>query len=229
MTKAVFNLCLVLAVTSLAGCKVDSHTNMFVSDIVDAMQEPNRVLAVESEYRFEVSNANACKANVEKSAEVLSRYFSNVADVKCSKEGMRDYMSFSTKAPIMFVQKANGSALPGNTVAGYGVAKPTDDKVALFALLHKQRMETMLLEFKQLFRAPGPATVDLQWVTITLQNDLDGPVDISGPASFINEEPQLVTNVTIDRRGRSKISMSDVAEASLQKEGVTFLFLFSVL
>jgi hypothetical protein len=219
--------CASLAI-GLAGCKVDSHTQMFVSDLTDAMNEPTEVFVVDSEYRFEVPNTNACQANVGKSTEVLSRYFADVGDVKCSKEGVRDYMSFSTKSPITFGQKANGYNLPGNAVAGYGVTKPADDKLALYALLHRQRMDTMLVEFKQVFRAPGSVNIELQGVTITLQNDLNSAVEISGPASFINDEPQLVTNAKIDRRSRSKITMSDVAEASLQKEGVAFLVLVSI-
>jgi len=208
MTKTILKLCLALAVTGLAGCKVVSHTSMFVSDIVDAMEDPSKPMYVATDYRFEVSSSTACQANVGKSHEILARYFADVEDVKCARDGIRDFVQFSTKSPMIFGQKANGSALPGNLVAGYGVTKLPEEKLALYTLLHRQRVDVMMSEFKQVFRAPGTVNIELYGVSVTLQNDLNGPIEIGGPASFINDEPQLVTSAKIDRRGKLKFTLT---------------------
>ncbi len=204
---------------ALCGCKVDSKSEIFLTDAFDVASDQTKSMEINSEFRIEVSSKATCDEKREKFTEVMSRYFSSLTSLECRYvSGGSDYMAFMAKTPII-----NGNkVLPNNAFAGLSVASNASKSIVITAILDHDRFAALNKEISDI---SSMANMDLHDVSFDLNNDGRDTYIVGGASAFVNNKPMIITDATVSRREKLLIRLSDVAVAQLQQQGSVPLFM----
>jgi len=202
------NLPAVIALLALAACKVDSEYEVYVSDLIDVAQTGTAVSAP-SEVRIEVTG---CAENAAKIMDIVSKYYEVSSNSECKRSGMDTYLAFKTKAPLIKF----GSDLPGNIPTGLAVAVGESGGLEIVAVLERGRFAGLEADVKKM---DSTASLKINEVILNINNDLPGDAVIRFSSAWVDNTPQVSGNVTVSRRERVSLRLSNVFSAELRQNG----------
>lgn len=202
-----------VALLALAGCKIDSRYEVFLTDVVDVANDAAKAVDLNAAFRIELPTVKDCNENKGKIADVIGKYYALTAPPECQKEGFNTFLIFKAKSPLV-----NGGAreLPNNAVAGMAAKKGQDGAALLYAVLDKRRFASLQAEMKSV---NSSGSVEIDDIVIDLNNDGKETYRITGAAAFVNSEPKLITDLTVERRAKFEIRPSNVTTAELVRAG----------
>jgi hypothetical protein len=207
ITRCVY---VVLTFLLLLGCKVDSEYEVYVTDLVLVVDQ-NEVLTAPGIVRIETTG---CEENKAKIMNIVSKYYAIKNDPRCINIGMDDFLEFDTQSPVVLV----GENLPGNIPTGLAVSKDeTTNVINLFAVLEKGRFAGMEAEVKKM---DATASLDINDVTIILNNDSHKNAHVVTPSAWINNKASIKGEAKISRREKVKIKLSNVFSEVLVDQGI---------
>lgn len=195
----------VLASLLLSGCKVDSVYDVYSADLLE-VTESNSVISSPGQVRIEVSG---CEENIGKVMDIAKNYYEVASEAVCASKGMDNFVEFSTDVPLV----PFGQRLPGNSPTGLAVRKNSETEFELFAVIEKGRFAGMEAEVKKM---DSTASLEINLVTVIFNNDLREPIQIETPSAWINNEPQTFGSITLDRRQKAEIILSNVFSSTLR-------------
>lgn len=201
----------------ISACKIDSQYEVFLSDVVEFAENPQAATFVNSSFRVEMPSSTDCLNNMDKLLRILSSYYHDISQAKCTTDKMEDFLVFAAKSPLL--PYADGRPqFPDGIVAGLAVNREQNGEVVLYAVIDKARQRTLTSELASAF---SNSSVDIQInsIVVDLNNDSKVSYLLRGPSMFVNDEPMIWYSATVSRREKVVLALSDVARMKISKDG----------
>ena len=199
---------ILLGLFLISGCKVNTVYDVYSADMLEVI-ESNAAVFAPGQVFIEVSD---CEENISKVMEIAKNYYEVVSEAVCTSQGMDDFVKFLTEAPLV----PYGQSLSGNSPAGLAVRQNSTTEFELFAIIEKGRFARMEAEVKEM---DSSAELEINLVTVMFYNDLKEGIQVETPSAWINNTPQTVGNVTLNRRQKAEIVLSNVFSSTLRSSG----------
>lgn len=201
----------VLALASLAACKVGLEVRAFTSDIV-AIATGGPPLTTAATLSLEASTDEKCANYGPTMVEAIASGFGSAEFIACRRDNLTTWADFRVSLPI--------------TKAGTEVTTPLAIWVGTMGGGHSVELQSNGPEIEKLVNALPDDVTDMLTgplepvISVVVQNDLPTAATISMHGAFIDGTPhQLPRETTLDRRGEILIRLSDVGNASLATIG----------
>ena len=192
----------------VSGCKVDSVYDVYSADMLAVAENKTTVFAP-GQVRIEVTG---CEDNIGKVMNIAKNYYKVASKALCVSEGMDSFVEFSTEVPLV----PFGQNLTGNSPTGLAVRQNNKAEFELFAVLEKGRFAGMEAEVKEM---DSTASLEINLVTVVLNNDIPQTIRLETPSAWINNDPQVFGKVTLERRQKVDLVLSNVFSSSLRSVG----------
>lgn len=213
-----------LATAALAlGCRVHSQHEVFVSDIRDVASGAQASVEMQSTFHVPLPTKNDCQKYQPRIVAIVARYHNGVSPGECTPAGNTVELTFTAKGRVVRVGTA---PIPGTNVFALAV-EPGErpGTINLFAVTDAARLGPLQAEIRAMDFDASRETITLDQVTLILNNDTSGVVQVRAPSAFVNREPTLVVSADLARRGRLELRLSDVAVAHLMRANNVFIAL----
>jgi len=205
----------------LAGCKIDSQHEVFVSELRDIASGAQPAGEIQSTFHVPLPTSDRCQQYRPRIVAIFARYHEGVSAAECLAAGNFVNLTFTAKSRVL---RFGAGPLPGNNV--FALAALEGDQpttVGLFAILNRDRLTQMQNEVRAIDRDASRETLTVEKVTVVLNNDSGGTVQLRAPSAFVNREPALVVASALPRRSRLELRLSDVATEQLNRTGQVFI------
>lgn len=196
----------------LGACKVDTEIDLYTSDVKDV--DETTVLETPSVIKIEVTG---CEDNKSQIMDIAKKYFDVSSAATCSSSNGEDFVEFSAKTPILFEKEY----LPGNIVLGILVTKANGDSRNVFTMLDLSRFSAMESDVKKM---DSTASLELNQISVNLSNDARETANITVPAAFVNNSPEINALLSLERRDNARIVVSNVGVAQTSSTGRALIF-----
>ena len=202
------NICVALGFfILLASCKIDTDIDLYLQDLVEI--DKNSEFTTPSTIAIEVSG---CQSNKTQVMNIVKKYFEVSSEGICTSSNGEEFVEFNAKTPIIY----ESSYLPKNIVTGVLVMDGISTSKNIYVVIDKARFLAMENDVENV---DSNASLELNKITINLNNDTRNPVKVSVPAAFINNKPAIDSIIELNRRDEIKIMLSDVGVALVGADG----------
>ncbi|MDO8942715.1 MAG: hypothetical protein Q7U75_05995 [Desulfobacterales bacterium] len=210
-----------LALALLAGCKVETQHEVFVSELRDVVSGVQAEGEIKSTFRVSTPTMENCERYRPQITAIFARYHDGVSPGECVRADQFVNITFIATSRIM---KFDAPTLPGKNVFSLGVRQgPSADTMHLFGLVDRARLAQLQTEIRAIGGDVAREVITFELITMVLNNDTGGTVQLQAPSAFINREPALTVNLDVPRRSRLEMRLSDVAAAQLGRTGQVFV------
>lgn len=208
-----------LLLTALLGCKVESQHEVFISELLDVARGNQPDGEIQTRFRTTIGNRENCERHRPNVIAIIARYHNNVSAGECKSGDVWFDLTFMATTPLV---RNSAARLPGNAVFALA-AGPSErpGTVSLFMVLDKARLTQLQTEMRTLDSSQG--TISFEPVTVTLNNDTGSGVRLQAASMFLNGEPEVVVDTEVARRSRIELRLSDVTVALIRKAGNSFI------
>ena len=220
-TRAITSLKFLIATLALApmiGCKMNLTTNLYTTDLRDAIAGTPGLTAL-AEIEIEVPSAANCAEYTPKFARVLDGILNEYTMRGCKNVAFNSFLLIETQLPFY-----TGPEQVQDTLFGVLLVRPEDsDHIGVSLVMDVQRYKILGAQVKEEFRE----TVDLasSQVKLVLHNDERKPIRFATRDTFVNKSPvHSKKEFEVSRRYNSTIQLSDVATSNLAREGTAVGF-----
>jgi hypothetical protein len=206
-----------LAFGFLAGCKVETQHELFVSELRDVVSGMQASGEMKSVFQVSVPTKNDCERYRGRIITIFGRYHSGVSAGECVRADQFVNLTFTAVSPIMRFEAVD---IPGNNIFALAVQKgPSASIMHLFGQLDRGRLAQLQSEIRALDTDLAREVITFDAVTVVLNNDSGGMIQLRAPSAFVNREPALTVSMDVPRRSRLELRLSDVAAAQLSRSG----------
>ena len=205
----------------VAGCKINSHHEVFISELRDISSGNQAQGELQSIFRTSLPTSERCERYRPLILKIFAKYHDKVSTGECVVSGKFVDLTFTAATPLV---RLSADPIPGTNIFALAVQpgqKP--GTVHLFATQDLRRLAHLQMEIRAIDFDASRETITIEQVTVVLNNDTGGTVRISAPSAFVNREPELVVAADIARRSRLELRLSDVSVAQLGRSGQVFI------
>ena len=205
----------------LAGCKMDSVTEVYVTDVEDALHS-GEVLNANVDLRIEMPSEDHCRQNAADVEQLLGAHLPEFEATNCVQDGFQAYMEGSARIPMLNPERVEqdfDTSLLVLVLSESEAASGSDNPVIrLSVYLDGQRFQQLNREVSQRFYQD----IDLAGSRVELRVHNDDRRDwlVAVNSAFMDGEPVLSGAKQLSRRDRTQIRLSDVARSYLVEEGM---------
>jgi hypothetical protein len=205
----------------LLGCRVHSQHEVFVSDLRDVAGGAQASVEMQSTFRVPLPTKGDCQKYQPRIVAIFARYHDEVSPGECVPAGNTVELTFTAKARVV---RASTAPIPGSNVFALAV-EPGErpGTIHLFAVTDAVRLGQLQAEIRAMDFDASRETITFDQVTLILNNDTNGVVQVRAPSAFVNREPALVVGVDLARRGRLELRLSDVAVTQITRRNWTLV------
>ena len=204
-----------LAAAILAGCKLNLTADVYSSDVRDAM-EGTAGISSPATLAFQVPSVDKCAEHTAKIREIMAGVLKDFTPKGCKRESMDSFLLADTQLPLFNSEEAWRKA---NSLFGLLLYQnPDRPHIAVAIVLNTQKYGILTSRMKEKFHQ----TVDLSAskVTLVFNNDERNTSIFAVREVFVNAEPvHGRRDYKLERRHKANIRLSNVATASLAREG----------
>ena len=214
----------------LAGCKIQSSSNIYLADLIDIKTSQKPVLA-ESTLKIQVTGRSAYEENKERIKDLLSRHFPDIKDLSCVDAGLETFVVAKTKIPIWYNAKVekgvSSTQLLSIMVSDFKKGQKSFSKIHL--AIAKDKFINLKRDFGEEFPGVSLSEDDLDKITINLQNGQKDSVTIFGICVYVNGQAEPVgRDIILEGRSSVELSIPKISIAKAFEAGIsTFLILKS--
>ena len=213
------SILLIFSIAILSACKFNVTSDLYTSDLRDAVANQNANLMALATLEIEVVSDEQCKENATEIADLLEGFVSKISTRGCVSKEFDTYLVLDAKIPIVkgFNSWNQANSLLGIVVVeskrGVGVFFASDP--VKFQILNKRVSD----EFDQSLNLAESE------VKLNLRGDKQTEtVAVSG--AFVNGRPiDRYTEFELARRGKLEILLSNVGSAHIESAGYAYAFL----
>lgn len=211
----------VFALALLAGCKVETQHEVFASELLDVVSGAQADGEIKSTFRVSAPTKDDCERYRPGIVAIFARYHSGVSPGECVRAGQFVEMTFTASSRIV---RFDAPALPVNNVFALAVQQgPSTDTMHLFGVVDRARLAQLQTEIRAIGQDMAREVITFDVITMVMNNDTGGPIQLRAASAFINREPALTVNQEIPRRSRLEMRLSDVSAAQLSRTGQVFV------
>ena len=197
----------------LGGCKVDTNVDLYSVDIKEIDGTEN--FDTPSKIKIQVTG---CDDNKSEIMNIAQKYFEINSAATCSNSDGEEFVEFSAKTPLVY----NQEFLPKNITFGIFISETEDGSRAVWGMLDLSRFSAMENDVKKL---DITASLELNSITINLNNDGRETITVNVPAAFINNIAEINTELSLTRRENATLRLSDVGVSQVANNGKSLIFL----
>lgn len=213
------SILLIFSIAVLSACKFNVTSDLYTSDLRDAVASQNANLMALATLEIEVVSDEQCKENATEIADLLEGFVSKISTRGCVSKEFDTYLVLDAKIPIVngFNSWNRANSLLGIVAVesnrGVGVFFASDP--IKFQILNKRVSD----EFDQSLNLAESE------VKLNLRGDKQTEtVAVSG--AFVNGRPiDRYTEFELARRGKLEILLSNVGSAHIESAGYAYAFL----
>ena len=213
------SILLIFSIAVLSACKFNVTSDLYSSDLRDAVANQNANLMALATLEIEVVSDEQCKENATEIADLLEGFVSKISTRGCVSKEFDTYLVLDAKIPIVngFNSWNRANSLLGivavESKRGVGVFFASDP--VKFQILNKRVSD----EFDQSLNLAESE------VKLNLRADKQAEtVAVSG--AFVNGRPiDRYTEFELARRGKLEILLSNVGSAHIENAGYAYAFL----
>ena len=213
------SILLIFSIAVLSACKFNVTSDLYTSDLRDAVVNQNANLMALATLEIEVVSDEQCKENATEIADLLEGFVSKISTRGCVSREFDTYLVLDAKIPIVkgFNSWNRANSLLGivavESKMGVGVFFASDP--VKFQILNKRVSD----EFDQSLNLAESE------VKLNLRGDNQTEtVAVSG--AFVNGRPiDRYTEFELARRGKLEILLSNVGSAHIERAGYAYAFL----
>ena len=214
MSKKLKLVASALALTIVAGCKMNLTADVYSSDLRDVAAGTTDLTAPAT-LALQVPGTDKCDEHTAEISEIMAGVVNDFAPKGCESVEMDSFLMADIQMPLLNSESAwkQSNSLFGVVVATNG------DSIDALIMLNIDRYEILTKRMKEKFYQ----SVDLSQskVTLVINNDERNSVSFSAEAVFVNGEPVLNKTVyELKRRHKAEIRFSNVATAYMAKYGI---------
>ena len=199
-----------LIVLFLFGCKLDTHVELYVGDVLDSFQEE---LTTQGKLIAHMPSSKKCKESKEKIIEIISNYMGEIKDEGCQSEKMNDFLVIGVSYPV---SSKTSKGLFSIYVSG------NETSADVFLKLDRKNFDRLNSEIEKEFN--DDIDLDESSIEIKLVNDQRKPVQMISSSIFMNNMPVLNGNFKLNKRESVDIKFSNVHSAYFDKNNEVELF-----
>ena len=213
------SILLIFSIAVLSACKFNVTSDLYTSDLRDAVANQNANLMALATLEIEVVSDEQCKENATEIADLLEGFVSKISTRGCVSKEFDTYLVLDAKIPIVngFNSWNRANSLLGivavKSKMGVGVFFASDP--VKFQILNKRVSD----EFDQSLNLAESE------VKLNLRGDKQTEtVAVSG--AFVNGRPiDRYTEFELARRGKLEILLSNVGSAHIESAGYAYAFM----
>ena len=203
---------LLAALIIMSGCKIDTEINLFTTDINDI--DDTSSFFAPSVLKIDVTSCEDNKAEI---MGIANKYFDVSSEASCGSSDGDEFLEFSAKLPIVYQKEY----LPKNLVVGISIADADNGNRKVSTMLDLSRFAALEKDAKEM---DSSASLELNEITVNLSNDARDTVEISVPAAFVNNIPEINGMISLDRRENATIILSNIGVAQTSNSGKALIF-----
>ena len=213
MTRVLRLTAAAAALVAVAGCKMNLATDLYSTDLLDAMAGATDLTAPAT-MAFQVPGKDDCDKHAADISAIMAGVVTDFEPKGCESIEMESFLLADTQIPLLSETAwMESDALFGIVVVEEGAA------IGAALVMNLQKYGILTQRMKDKFHQ----TINLaeSKVTLTLNNDLRDPISFSVEGAFVNGEPALrKTTYELQRRHNAEIVLSNVATAHMAKHGI---------
>ncbi len=206
-----FFLGLVFVVLSVAGCKTNVSTDIYLTDVYKVMANKKPVSSP-IEIAFEVPGKQYCQKAEEGLMVPMAKAWSSADFIGCEEVGFNTMARFRAGSEIVFEEenKKSDSAFP----IYVGIFEE-DGRIIIAYFINREAMNAFDASIPEDIRNRRSGEQDLV-LTATFNNDGDLPVTVRVSNVFVDGKPvQNSRDVDLVRRMKAFVQLSDVSNAAI--------------
>ena len=204
------------ALVLLVACKLDVTTELYSTDLRDAMAGATDI-AAPATMAFQVPGADDCDEHASEISEIMAGILDDFSPRGCESVQMDSFLLADTQIPIITSAE---NWLRADTLFGIMLLSRSDpEHIGVAFMLDPRKYEVLTSRMEDKFHQ----AVDLaaSRVTLILNNDERNTVTFAVRDVFVNSEPAYGEHeYTLERRHKANIQLSDVATAHLAHAGI---------
>ena len=203
----------------LAGCRTDVTVEVYSSDLRVVAED--KTFTTPGMMAIEIPAANNCDEYTPQIVEIMLGVVEKFTPQGCKRVGMESFLTAEIELPVLPSQKMwrATNALFGVVVEDRPQHMERVVEVTLNTDKHKSLNGRMRAKFHQ------KLDLSKSKVTVVLHNDERGTIKYRAAGVFVNGEPIAGRpTLTLNRRGRVRIELSNVQAAYLARRGAVGAF-----
>ena len=206
------------------GCKYESITNIYTSDI-KAVRDDKKPIFAESKVKMEIPLREDFEKNKTQIKSLLSRHFEKVENLTCEDKGWETYAVAKVQIPIWL--KSTGKPSAKGFLSFKVIDLREKEKITGVTLsVDKDKFDLFKKDVESEFSEVSITPKDIQ-VSIRLYNDERKPISVNIFGSYINGEAEpFVRKMTLRKRQSVELTISTISIIHTFEKGDTgFLYL----
>ena len=214
---------LVAAVTLwVTGCKLEVRQELYVSDLRELAEEGSTGTVATMLMGIQVPSEDRCSEYSARLTNMFAGMLSELSARGCRRVGFETYLVLEAEVPVVPTSDAwqqSGSLL------GVRVAPHKTGHRAVLAMLNLDKYEILR---RRMSREPGAGSFQIKdsKITTIVINDTRGPQTLGPTGVFVDDAPwPYVKRLTLKRRKKAEIVLSNVLAAHLEKSGSALVFM----
>ena len=213
-----------IAMTGTAGCKMSVTPELYLTDLRDVAVNGTKGLSVPTTLSFQIPSSSQCEKYTAQITELMGSSFTDFTTKGCEDRGMESYLMANVSLPLIHSEEVWQEVKSLFGVVAYLGEESIMVVLRLDMTEYSALSERMKSEFYQ--------ELELESSTIkyVINNDSreTGIVNVDDDC-FLNAEPVVFAQeLTLERRQKADVKLSDVKVAYLAKYGYAMLMYIPV-
>jgi hypothetical protein len=212
----------------LTGCKFESTSNIYVTDLLEVQNSKKPVLA-ESTIKFEIMDKSTYEENKGRLKDLLSRHFSEVKNLSCEETGLETFVVARTKIPIWFNQNIEGteSSTQILSVLVSPLKKEKESFLKIFLAIAKDKYLALKNDFENEFPGTTLNADDFEKITVILQNGQKNPITVFGICVYVDGQPEPIgCKIVLEKRNSVELTIPKISIAKAFDSGRSPFLIF---
>ena len=205
-----------LAMTVLAGCKIEMETDLYSSDL-RSVSGGETGLTTPANLALPISSVDKCTEDTQKIVKIMEGMIASFEPKGCERKDINSFMMSVVQVPI--VDSVDNWA-SSDELFGIVAQNDTEDanRINVFLVMNLDRYDILSDRVKDEFYQS--LDLDDSTISVVLNNDEREDVTIMVDNAFVQGQPELRIAYAVSRRGQVKIDLSDVSVAFLGRRGL---------
>ena len=221
------NLCwaIVIAMTSIAGCKMSVTPELYLTDLRDVAVNGTEGLSVPTTLSFQIPSSSQCEKYTAQFTELMGSSFTGFTAKGCEDRGMESYLMANVSLPLF----SSGEAWQEvKSLFGIGaLLSEGEEEISVFMALDLGEYAALSERVKSEFYQE--LELESSTIKFVINNDSRKTESFNVGGCFLNAEPvTFFKEFTLERRQRVDVKLSDVRVAYLAKHGSIMLMTMPV-